>query len=86
MARKKARQLQKISLQEHFAKLPDPKIDRAKLHSFTDILVIALEFAEAVPFEGIDHDYTQTIEKSHGRIETRQCWTITDPEFHFSPL
>jgi predicted transposase YbfD/YdcC len=40
-----------------------------------------LEFAQAIPFEDITHDYTQTIEKNRGRIETRECWTISEPEF-----
>lgn len=26
-------------------------------------------------------DYYQTLEKDHGRIETRRYWTISDPEF-----
>lgn len=25
------------------------------------------------------HDHRQQVEKGHGRIETRDCWTITDP-------
>lgn len=43
--------------------------------------VFDLEFAEEVPFSGITHDYTRTIEKGHGRIEIRECWTISEPEF-----
>jgi predicted transposase YbfD/YdcC len=31
------------------------------------------EQATAVNFEGIDHDFTQTITTGHGRIETRRC-------------
>lgn len=26
------------------------------------------------------HDYAETVHKGHGRIETRQCWTISDPD------
>ena len=26
------------------------------------------------------HDFCQTLDKRHGRIETRRCWTIDDPE------
>ena len=40
-----------------------------------------LEFSQTIPFEGIAHDYAQTIEKNRGRIETRACWTISEPEF-----
>jgi predicted transposase YbfD/YdcC len=29
----------------------------------------------AVNFEGIDPDLTQTLEKGHGRLEIRRCWT-----------
>jgi predicted transposase YbfD/YdcC len=31
-------------------------------------------------FEGIDYDTYETVEKGHGRIETRQCWAIPDPQ------
>jgi predicted transposase YbfD/YdcC len=29
----------------------------------------------------VPHDYTKTIGKGHGRIEIRECWTLSDPEF-----
>ena len=31
-------------------------------------------------FENMKHDFCQTLDKRHGRIETRRCWTIDDPE------
>ena len=31
-------------------------------------------------FEDMEHDSRQTLGKGHGRIETRRCWTIDDPE------
>ena len=31
-------------------------------------------------FEDMEHDFCQTIDKGHGRIEIRRCWTIGDPE------
>lgn len=31
-------------------------------------------------FEGLEHDFQQTVGKGHGRIETRQCWVVSDPE------
>ena len=31
-------------------------------------------------FEDMKHDFCQTLDKGHGRIETRRCWTIDDPE------
>ena len=42
--------------------------------------IFDLEFAQTEPFEGFVHDYTKTIDKGHGRIEIRECWTTTDPE------
>jgi predicted transposase YbfD/YdcC len=30
-------------------------------------------------FRAYDYDVEQTVEKGHGRLETRQCWTISDP-------
>lgn len=32
-------------------------------------------------YEGIPHSYAKMVNKDHGRIEIRQCWTISDPEF-----
>ena len=31
-------------------------------------------------FEGMPHDFYQTLNKGHGRIETRRCWTLDDPD------
>ena len=31
-------------------------------------------------FEDIEYDTYETVEKGHGRIETRQCWAISDPQ------
>ena len=31
-------------------------------------------------FQAMEHDFCRTLEKGHGRIETRRCWTIDDPE------
>lgn len=33
---------------------------------------------EASRFKAYDHDVEQTVNKDHGRLETRQCWTISD--------
>ena len=36
--------------------------------------------------EGTAHtsyDYSEQIEKNHGRIETRRCWVISDPDYLF---
>lgn len=34
--------------------------------------------AQVTHFRDLDSDYAPTIEKDHGRIEIRECWTITD--------
>lgn len=31
-------------------------------------------------FECLQHDFYQTVGKGHGRIETRQCWVVSEPE------
>ena len=36
--------------------------------------------AEEFGFEGVPHDHARTLNKGHGRIETRECWAVTDPE------
>ena len=30
---------------------------------------------------GIEHDYHKTVDKNHGRIEIRQCWTISGDNY-----
>jgi predicted transposase YbfD/YdcC len=37
------------------------------------------EDAEAIDFEGCD--YHKTVDKGHGRIEIRECWTTAHPEY-----
>ncbi len=34
--------------------------------------------AQSIGFEGVAHDFIQTVDKGHGRIEIRQCWTLSD--------
>ncbi len=36
--------------------------------------------AEEFGFEGVPYDFARTVNKNHGRIETRQCWVIYDPD------
>ena len=40
-----------------------------------DLFEGAAEFG----FGGVPHDYATTLNKDHGRIERRECWTISDP-------
>lgn len=37
--------------------------------------------AEAVNFAGVEHDFDQTLDKGHGRVEIRRCWTMGQVEF-----
>lgn len=38
------------------------------------------EGAEEFDFQGVPYDFARTVNKNHGRLETRQCWVITDPD------
>ena len=38
------------------------------------------EGAEALGFDGVPYDHTETVDKGHGRVERRECWIITDPD------
>lgn len=40
-----------------------------------------LDFAERVKFAEIKHDYCETLEKGHGRIERRRCWVSEEIEW-----
>jgi predicted transposase YbfD/YdcC len=36
-------------------------------------------WAKQTDFKGMPHDYWQTVNKGHGRIEIRRCWALSDP-------
>jgi predicted transposase YbfD/YdcC len=36
-------------------------------------------YADQVNFAGMTSDYAETVNKGHGRIEIRRCWTVSDP-------
>ena len=38
-------------------------------------------YAHEIDFKDVAHDYHQTVEKNHGRLEVRHYWTISEPEF-----
>lgn len=44
-----------------------------------DDIVSLFDYAQETDFA--DCDYHKTVEKGHGRIEIRECWTISDPEY-----
>ena len=35
--------------------------------------------ADEQDFQGLPHHYATTLNKGHGRIGRRECWTISDP-------
>lgn len=47
-------------------------------HLYQDVQAL-FEWAQAHQFDGLQHDTHQTVNKGHGRIEKRQCWTLSDP-------
>ncbi|MEO0250182.1 MAG: ISAs1 family transposase [candidate division WOR-3 bacterium] len=44
-------------------------------------LVSLFEEAQKVHYRHVEHDYYKTVDKGHGRIETRQCWVISEPDY-----
>jgi predicted transposase YbfD/YdcC len=53
------------------------KDNQGQLHDdIRDLFLGAEEFG----FEGVPHDFARTVNKGHGRIETRECWAVTDPD------
>ncbi len=46
----------------------------------SDIIGI-FEMVESIDFAAVIHNYYKSTEKAHGRLETRECWVITDPEY-----
>lgn len=43
-------------------------------------VVYTFEEGLRTDFKGISFDFNETIEKGHGRLEMRRCWTINDPQ------
>ena len=58
--------------------VPAPKGNQPHLQEAM-VETFAVEQAEA--FEGCDHDFHKTVNKNHGRIETRRCWALGTPEY-----
>jgi predicted transposase YbfD/YdcC len=46
-----------------------------------DDLQTTFRDAQATHFHAVAYDFHQTVEKNHGRIETRRCWTIAEPGY-----
>ena len=47
---------------------------------FEDVQQI-FEQAKAQDFQGIEHDFYQTIDAEHGRIEKRRCWSLGQVDY-----
>ena len=52
------------------------KDNQGRLHDHAKTL---FEDAEAIAFA--DCDYHKTVDKGHGRVETRECWVTAHPEY-----
>lgn len=39
------------------------------------------EQAQATQFQDVAHDLTQSIDKGHGRVEIRRCWTLSELDY-----
>lgn len=57
------------------------KENQGCLNEDTKLVFGDLENSDYTVYE---HDYARTVNKGHGRIDIRECWTISDPEvLHF---
>jgi predicted transposase YbfD/YdcC len=54
------------------------KENQGKLHE--DMLEL-FQGAQEVNYFDVEHTYAKTTNKNHGRIEGRECWVVTDPDF-----
>ena len=46
-----------------------------------EAVVEAFAVEQTEGFKGCDHDFHKTVNKNHGRIETRRCWIIGTLEY-----
>jgi predicted transposase YbfD/YdcC len=53
------------------------KGNQSNLHE--DVVLLFKDLEES-RFTAYAHDYDKTVDKGHGRIEVRHCWTISDPQ------
>jgi len=49
--------------------------------SLYDEIVWLFEYDQKNRFKDASYDHAKTVNKGHGRIETRECWSISDPEY-----
>jgi len=48
-------------------------------HLYADVVQL-FEDLQASQYQAYAYDYEKTVNKGHGRIEIRECWTLSDPE------
>ena len=48
-------------------------------HLYADVVQL-FDDLQASQYQAYAFDYQKTVNKGHGRIEIRECWTISDPE------
>jgi predicted transposase YbfD/YdcC len=48
-------------------------------HLYEDVEHLFADLEDS-QYKAYEFDYEKTVNKDHGRIETRECWTISDPE------
>lgn len=53
------------------------KENQGRLYEDVKLLFDDLESSD---YRAYTYDYTRTVDKGHGRLEIRECWTISDPE------
>ena len=46
-----------------------------------DEITWLFEYDQRNEFKDTSYDYAKTVNKGHGRIEIRECWCISDPEY-----
>lgn len=54
------------------------KGNQGRLHQDVQDL---LAYAQEIDFENVAHDFHQTVEKDHGRLEVRRYWTVSEADF-----
>ena len=54
------------------------KQNQPQLH---DDVTEMFDHAKQSRFSDLDHRFSETVEKGHGRIEKRRCWAVSDPDY-----
>ena len=54
------------------------KQNQPQLH---DDVTEMFDYAKRSGFSDLDHHFSETVEKGHGRIEKRRCWAVSDPDY-----